>query len=78
MNQGEPINQCFLPQVFFTSLAALFLRRHLMLWKIFAPHFIFEAVGFIVTLLSVLAGLGFTLRVQAVLASWSERLVKAT
>ncbi|MPC12532.1 GPI ethanolamine phosphate transferase 3 [Portunus trituberculatus] len=65
-------------KVFCTSVAAFVLRRHLMLWKIFAPHFIFEAVGFIVTLLSVLAGLGFTLRVQAVLASWSERLVKAT
>lgn len=64
-------------KVFCTSLAAFVLRRHLMLWKIFAPHFIFEAVGLIVTLLSVLAGLGFTLRVQAALASWGERLVKA-
>lgn len=64
-------------KVFCTSLAAFVLRRHLMLWKIFAPHFIFEAVGFIVTLLSVFTGVAFTLRVQAVLASWSERLVKA-
>lgn len=61
-----------------TSLAALVLRRHLMLWKIFAPHFIFEALGFLVTLLSVLAGLGFTLRVLGALSSWSERLLKAT
>jgi len=39
-----------------TMLAAIVLRRHLMVWKIFAPRFVFEAVGFLVSLGAVLAG----------------------
>lgn len=39
----------------FVSLAALLHRRHLMVWKIFAPHFIFEAVSFLVLTVLVLA-----------------------
>ena len=78
MNLEEIINLYLPPQVFCTSLATFILRRHLMMWAIFAPHFIFEAVGFLVTLVSVLAGLGFTLRVHGALTSWSERLLKTT
>ncbi len=33
-----------------SMLAAAHLRRHLMIWKIFAPRFIFEAIGFGVSL----------------------------
>ena len=32
-----------------TMISAAILRRHLMVWKIFAPRFIFEAVGFSVS-----------------------------
>jgi len=38
----------------FCMLAAAILRRHLMVWKIFAPKFIFEAVAFFVSLLGLL------------------------
>lgn len=43
-------------RLFGTMLAATLLRRHLMVWKIFAPRFIFEAIGFLVSLVSVVIG----------------------
>ncbi|XP_042241315.1 GPI ethanolamine phosphate transferase 3-like [Homarus americanus] len=61
-------------KMFCSAMSAFILRRHLMVWKIFAPHFIFEAVGFIVTNISVLTGIWFTLRVLKVLSSWSDSL----
>ncbi|XP_068204491.1 GPI ethanolamine phosphate transferase 3 [Palaemon carinicauda] len=54
-------------KVFFSALSAFILRRHLMVWKIFAPHFIFDAVSFIVTCFTVPLGVLFTLRVIDVL-----------
>ncbi|KAK4308569.1 hypothetical protein Pmani_019745 [Petrolisthes manimaculis] len=57
-------------KVLFSAVAGFILRRHLMVWKIFAPHFIFEAVGFLVTVGSVGFGLTFTVRVLASLTSW--------
>ncbi|CAJ0964072.1 unnamed protein product, partial [Mesorhabditis belari] len=33
-----------------SSAACAILRRHLMVWKIFAPRFIFESIGFLVLL----------------------------
>ena len=61
-------------QVICTSVAALVLRRHLMVWKIFAPHFIFEAVGFMVTCGSILLGYLFVHRVISSLTNWSLNL----
>ncbi|KAB0804314.1 hypothetical protein PPYR_01284 [Photinus pyralis] len=43
-------------RIFTAMLAATIHCRHLMVWKIFAPKLIFEAVGLIVTLISVLGG----------------------
>ena len=45
-------------------MAAAVLRRHLMIWKIFAPRFIFEGVGLGVSLASVLAGYAAFARIQ--------------
>jgi len=39
-----------------SMLAAAVLRRHLMIWKIFAPRFIFEGVGMGVSLVAVVVG----------------------
>jgi len=36
-----------------TSLSVFILRRHLMLWKIFSPRFLFQIVGFFVKVLVV-------------------------
>lgn len=61
-------------KVFCSSLSAFVLRRHLMVWKIFAPHFIFEAVGFLVTGCCVVLSTAFFLRILKVLYAWSEQL----
>jgi len=50
-------------------LAAAVLRRHLMVWKIFAPRFIFEGVGFFVTLASLLLAYLIFVRILNVVSS---------
>merc|ERR1719369_1008253 len=57
-------------KLFSCVLAAAVLRRHLMVWKIFAPNFIFEAVGFCVSLCSVLLGYLMFSRVLSVISRW--------
>lgn len=51
--------------LFSTAGSAAFLRRHLMVWKVFAPRFMFAAVGMLVTdfgvLLGVTVGVGRTI-----------------
>lgn len=37
----------------FTSLSVFILRRHLMLWKIFSPRFLFQLIGFFIKILFV-------------------------
>jgi len=60
--------QCL--KTFASMLAAALLRRHLMIWKIFAPRFIFEGVGFAVSLASVLVGYIVFARVQDFVCSY--------
>ena len=60
--------QCL--KMFASMLAAALLRRHLMVWKIFAPRFIFEGVGFIVSLASVQIGYILFARIQNFLCSY--------
>ncbi|CAF1115745.1 unnamed protein product [Adineta steineri] len=45
------IVDCF--KLLTTSLSVFILRRHLMLWKIFSPRFLFQLVGFIIKCLFV-------------------------
>ncbi|CAF1001829.1 unnamed protein product [Adineta steineri] len=45
------IVDCF--KLLMTSLSVFILRRHLMLWKIFSPRFLFQLVGFIIKCLFV-------------------------
>ncbi|XP_061409859.1 LOW QUALITY PROTEIN: GPI ethanolamine phosphate transferase 3-like [Lethenteron reissneri] len=54
--------------------AAAVLRRHLMVWGIFAPKFLFEAVGFVVNGACLLLGVAFVLRVDAAVAAFFRRL----
>ena len=51
-------------------LAAAIHRRHLMVWKIFAPRFIFEGVSFIVTSVMLMLAFWFVLRVDNALRNW--------
>lgn len=62
-------------QVFASVCAAAILRRHLMVWKVFAPKLMFEASAFIVTSVSVLLGVTFVLRIDLAVTRWFKRLV---
>jgi len=57
-------------------LAAAVLRRHLMVWKIFAPNFIFEAVGFCVSLVSVVLGFVIFNRILSGMSRWYTKIQK--
>ena len=57
-------------------LAAAVLRRHLMVWKIFAPNFIFESVGFCVSVISVILGFCIFNRALSVLNRWYFKIQK--
>ncbi|XP_018013651.1 GPI ethanolamine phosphate transferase 3 [Hyalella azteca] len=61
-------------KVLLTCISCLFLRRHLMMWKIFAPHLIFESVGLVVTLCSVSFSVLLALRTLDVLQTWAIRI----
>lgn len=60
-------------KVFATMLAATIHCRHLMVWKIFAPKFIFEAISLFVTIPSVLLGYVLLIRINSAV----NKLVKA-
>ncbi|XP_019804494.2 GPI ethanolamine phosphate transferase 3 isoform X4 [Tursiops truncatus] len=64
-------------QILACALAASILRRHLMVWKVFAPKFIFEAVGFIVSSVGLCLGIALVMRVDGAVSSWFRQLVLA-
>nr|KAF6434152.1 phosphatidylinositol glycan anchor biosynthesis class O [Molossus molossus] len=64
-------------QILACALAAFILRRHLMVWKVFAPKFIFEAMGFIVSSVGLFLGLALVMRVDGAVSSWFQQLVLA-
>ncbi|CAK6433856.1 unnamed protein product [Pipistrellus nathusii] len=64
-------------QILACALAASILRRHLMVWKVFAPKFIFEALGFIVSSVGLFLGLALVMRVDGAVSSWFQQLVRA-
>ncbi|XP_012625526.2 GPI ethanolamine phosphate transferase 3, catalytic subunit isoform X1 [Microcebus murinus] len=64
-------------QILACTLAASILRRHLMVWKVFAPKFIFEALGFIVSSVGLLLGIALVMRVDGAVSSWFRQLVLA-
>ncbi|XP_077319272.1 GPI ethanolamine phosphate transferase 3, catalytic subunit isoform X1 [Lithobates pipiens] len=55
--------------------AAMILRRHLMVWKVFAPKFLFEALGFTISSIFMLCGIALVLRVDCVVRDWFRRLL---
>ena len=63
-------------RLFGVMLSAAVLRRHLMVWKIFAPRFLFEALGFFVSAGSVFAGFVLAVRVLNVLREYYVGLNK--
>ncbi|XP_066249220.1 GPI ethanolamine phosphate transferase 3 [Euwallacea similis] len=63
-------------KVFASTLAATIHSRHLMVWNVFAPKFIFEAVGLFSTIGSVLIGYLIFLRINSQLERLLQRLNK--
>ncbi len=61
-------------RLFSVMVCAGWLRRHLMVWKIFAPRFIFEGIGFGVSAAAVLAGYAIVSRVVGVLERYRRTL----
>lgn len=57
-----------------SSAACALHRRHLMVWKIFAPRLIFEAVAMGVTMFGMVLGYLFTLRVHFAVRRWLEHI----
>ncbi|TSM12494.1 GPI ethanolamine phosphate transferase 3 [Bagarius yarrelli] len=55
--------------------AAAILRRHLMVWKVFAPKLMFEASAFIVGSVFVLVGVALVTRVDVAVARLFQRLL---
>uniref|UniRef100_A0A8C8VI66 GPI ethanolamine phosphate transferase 3, catalytic subunit n=1 Tax=Pelusios castaneus TaxID=367368 RepID=A0A8C8VI66_9SAUR len=54
--------------------AAMILRRHLMVWKVFAPKFLFEALGFVVSSICLLLGIFVVMRVDCAVSTWLRQL----
>ncbi|XP_065672440.1 GPI ethanolamine phosphate transferase 3 isoform X2 [Hydra vulgaris] len=64
----------FMCKVFITASSATLHRRHLMVWKIFAPRFLFEAVSFLISVPILLLGYCFYLRIDSCLCTRLEKL----
>ncbi|XP_062269341.1 GPI ethanolamine phosphate transferase 3 [Platichthys flesus] len=62
-------------QVFASVCAAAILRRHLMVWKVFAPKLMFEASGFLVSSVSLLIGVTLVLRVDVAVGRWFKKII---
>ncbi|XP_076139610.1 GPI ethanolamine phosphate transferase 3, catalytic subunit [Alosa pseudoharengus] len=62
-------------QVFASVCAAAVLRRHLMVWQVFAPKLMFEASGFLVGSVFLLLGVALVLRVDVAVSGWFKRLL---
>ncbi|CAL7935632.1 unnamed protein product [Xylocopa violacea] len=63
-------------RTFGTMLAATIHCRHLMVWKIFAPKLIFEGLGLLVTLSSVLASFYMVFRIDRQIEHLISRVIK--
>lgn len=59
-----------------SMLACTVLCRHLMVWKIFAPRFIFEGISSYVSFISIIFGFLFLLRVHMSVKLLVDKIVK--
>ncbi|XP_051973307.1 GPI ethanolamine phosphate transferase 3 [Xyrauchen texanus] len=62
-------------QVLASVCAAAILRRHLMVWKVFAPKLMFEACGFILGSVFVMLGITMVMRVDMAVGSLFKKLL---
>ncbi|XP_061658133.1 GPI ethanolamine phosphate transferase 3 isoform X2 [Syngnathoides biaculeatus] len=62
-------------QVFASVCAAAILRRHLMVWWVFAPKLMFEASGFLMSSMCLLLSVSLVLRVDVAVGHFFKRLI---
>ncbi|XP_060752128.1 GPI ethanolamine phosphate transferase 3 isoform X2 [Tachysurus vachellii] len=62
-------------QVLASVCAAAILRRHLMVWKVFAPKLMFESSAFITSSVFVLVGVALVMRVDVAVARLFQRIL---
>ncbi|KAL4609488.1 GPI ethanolamine phosphate transferase 3 [Arapaima gigas] len=62
-------------QVLASVLAAAILRRHLMVWKVFAPKLMFEASGFVVASVFTLIAFTLVMRVDFAVSGMFKKLI---
>ncbi|EDO47657.1 predicted protein [Nematostella vectensis] len=63
-------------KVLATACSAALHRRHLMVWKIFAPRFVFESASFLVSIPFLVFTYLVLLRVDVVLDVWAGKLAQ--
>lgn len=63
-------------QTFGCMLSATVHCRHLMVWKIFAPKLIFQGLGFLITLSSILITYFFVIRIDRQVEKLIARVTK--
>ena len=61
-------------QVLSSMTSAAILKRHLMVWKIFAPKFVFEGAGFLVVSIVSIFMFLFVIRIHSGLEKWIKKL----
>ena len=61
-------------QLLATCCSAAVHRRHLMVWKIFAPRFVFEGVSFLLITVVLCFSYLVVLRIDQSLRSWFKNL----
>lgn len=59
-----------------SMLACTILCRHLMVWKIFAPRFIFEGISSYISFIAIIAGFMLLLRIHASVKLLVSKIVK--
>lgn len=59
-----------------SMIACTVLCRHLMMWKIFAPRFIYEGIASYISFISIVLGFGLLIRIHASVKSLIDKINK--
>ena len=63
-------------KVMASMIACTILCRHLMMWKIFAPRFIYEGIGSYISFISIIVGFALLIRIHVSVKSLIDKINK--
>lgn len=63
-------------QMFCSMLACTIHSRHLMVWKIFAPRFIYECIGTFATFFAIILGYVLVVRIHKAIDSLFAKIAE--